>query len=105
MFKFEKTSVYNIERLSTLENLAVEFEQRLLAVMHPEGSGYQNGAVPYAVPEGGEGDAGAFKGGSPGNGAPPAGKRTEALINRGRPGYRRTRRRRPGCYFHPDRGA
>ena len=94
MFKFEKTSAYNIERLSTLENLAVEFEQRLLAVMHPEGSGYQNGAVPYAVPEGGEGDAGAFKGGSPGNGAPPAGKRTEALINRGRPSYRRSRRRR-----------
>ena len=34
--------------------------------MHPEGNGYPNGAVSYAVPEGGEGDAGAFKGGSPG---------------------------------------
>jgi hypothetical protein len=94
MSKFEKISDYNIERLATLENLAVEFEQRLLAVMHPEGSGYQNGAVPYAVPEGGEGDAGAFKGDGPGIGAPPASKRTEALINRGRPGYRRSRRRR-----------
>ena len=51
--------------------------------MHPEGNGYPNGAVSYAVPEGGEGDAGAFKGGSPGGGALPANGRTEALINRG----------------------
>src|ERR1700733_14640140 len=93
MSKFEKISDYNTERLATLENLAAEFEQRLLAVMHPEGSGYQNGAVPYAVPADGEGDAGAFKGGGPGIGAPPASKRTEALINRGRPSYRRPRRR------------
>src|SRR6202050_3575742 len=90
MSKFEIISDYNIERLATFENLAAEFEQRLLAVMHPEGSGYQHGAVPYA---GGEGDAGAFKGGGPGIGAPPARKRTESLINRGRPSYRRSRRR------------
>ena len=64
MSKFEKISDYNTDRLATLENLAAEFEQRLLAVMHPEGSG-----------------------------APPASKRTEALINRGRPSYRRSRRR------------
>jgi hypothetical protein len=74
MSKFEKISDSNIERLATLESLAAEFEQRLLAVMHPEGSGHQNRAVPYA--------------------APPAGKRTEALINQGRPSYRRSRRRR-----------
>jgi hypothetical protein len=94
MSKFEKVSDYEIDRLATLENLAAEFEQRLLAVMHPEGSGYQHVAVPYAVPEGGKGKAGAFKGGGPAIGAPPAGKRTEALINRGRPSYRRSRRRR-----------
>ena len=50
------------DRLAVLENLAAEFEQRLLAVMHPEGSAYPNVAVPCAVPEGGERDAGAFKG-------------------------------------------
>jgi hypothetical protein len=59
--------------------MVVEFEQRLLAVMHPEGSGHPKRAVPYAVPE---------------DGAPPVDGRTEALINRGRPGYRRRRRRR-----------
>jgi hypothetical protein len=47
--------------------------------MHPEASGHPNRAVPSAVPE---------------RGARPASGRTEALINRGRPGYRRTRRRR-----------
>ena len=94
MSKVEKISDENIERLATLENLAAEFEQRLLAVMHPEGSGYQNGAVPCAVPEGGKGDAGALKDGGSGTGAPAASKRTEALIDRGRAGYRRSRRRR-----------
>jgi hypothetical protein len=63
----------------TIESLAAEFEQRLLAVMHPEDSGHPNGAVPNASPE---------------RGARPASGRTEALINQGRPGYRRSRRRR-----------
>jgi hypothetical protein len=94
MSKFENISDNNADKLETIENLAVEFERRLLAVMHPEGSGYPNGAVPYAVPEGGEGGAGAFTGGSPGGGARPANGRTEALINRGRSGYRRPQRRR-----------
>jgi hypothetical protein len=46
------------------------------------------------VSEGGERHAGAFKGGGSGGGAPAADGRTEALINRGRPGSRRPRRRR-----------
>jgi hypothetical protein len=94
MPKFEKVSDYDVERLATIENLAAEFEQRLLAVMHPEGSGYQHVPAPYAVPESGAGRAGASRGGRSGTGAPPASKRTEALLNRGRPGYRRSRRRR-----------
>jgi hypothetical protein len=77
--KFENISDSNADKLVTIENLAVEFEQRLLAVMHPEGSGYPNRAVPYAGPM---------------DGAPPVDGRTEALINRGRPGYRQRRRRR-----------
>ena len=64
MSKLEKTSDINIERLATLESLAAEFEQRLLAVMHPEGSGYQNGEVPCADQEGGEGDAGVLAAGA-----------------------------------------
>ena len=77
--KFENISDYNADKLSAIENLAAEFEQRLLAVMHPEGSGYPGRAVPYAVPP---------------DGAPPVDGRTEALINRGRPAYRQRRRRR-----------
>ena len=73
-----------VDRLAVLENLAAELEQRLLTVMHPEGSAHPNVAVP---------GTGAFKGGR-GGGAPTAGGRTEALINRGRPGSRRPRRRR-----------
>ena len=92
--KFENIDDNNAERLATLENLAAEFEQRLFAVMHPEGGGYPHGAVPHAVPGGGEGGAGAFRGGSPGGAAPAANGRTEALITRGRPGYRRPRHRR-----------
>jgi hypothetical protein len=94
MSKFENIDDINADRLAIIENLAAEFERRLFTVTHPEGSGHPHGAVPHAVPDGGEGDAGAFKGGSPGGGAPPAGGRTEALINRGRQGYRRPRRRR-----------
>lgn len=61
-------------RLAMLENLAAEFEQRLRTVMHPEGGAGPNVAVSpaVAVPD----------------------ERTEALINRGRPGPRRPRRRR-----------
>ena len=77
--KFENINDSNADKLAAIENLAVEFEQRLLAVMHPEGSGYPNRTGPYAVPM---------------DDAPPVGGRTEALINRGRPGYRQRRRRR-----------
>jgi hypothetical protein len=94
MTKFENKNDSSADRLAVLENLAAEFEQRLFTVMHPEGTGYPNGAVPCAVADGSEGDAGAFKGGSPGGSAPAANGRTEALINRGRPGYRRPPRRR-----------
>jgi hypothetical protein len=68
MARFENISDSNTDRLAVLENLAAEFEQRLFTVMHPEGS----------------------RGGS----APPAGERLEALISRGRPGYRQPRYRR-----------
>jgi len=77
--KFENINDNNADKLAAIENLAVEFERRLLAVMHPEDGGYPHRAAPYAVPA---------------DGAPPADKRTEALINRGRPGYRPRRRRR-----------
>jgi hypothetical protein len=94
MQEFENISYNDADRLAVLENLAAELEQRLLTVMHPESSAYPNVAVPRAVPEGGERDAGAFRGGGSGGGAPAAVGRTEALINRGRPGSRRPRRRR-----------
>jgi hypothetical protein len=81
---FENINHNDADRLAILESLAAEFEQRLLTVMHPEGSAYSNVAVPYADPEGGDS----------GSGAPAAGGRTEALINRGRSGSRRPRRRR-----------
>jgi hypothetical protein len=77
--KFENISDNNADKLAAIENLAAEFEQRLLTVMRPEGSGYPNRAAPGAVPV---------------DGAPPVDGRTEALINRGRPGYRQRRRRR-----------
>ena len=77
MPKIENISGNNTDRIAVLENLAAEFEQRLFTVMHPDDSG-----------------AGAFTGGRPGAGAPAAGGRTEALIHRGRPGYRRSRGRR-----------
>jgi hypothetical protein len=77
--KFENMSDYNADKLAAIEILTVEFEQRLLAVMHPEGSSRPNRAVPYAGPM---------------DGAPPVNGRTEALINGGRPGYRQRRRRR-----------
>jgi hypothetical protein len=94
MQESENINYNDAERLAILENLAAEFEQRLLTVMHPEGTAYPNVAVPRAVPEDGARDAGGFKGGGSAGGAPAAGGRTEALINRGRPGARRRRRRR-----------
>jgi hypothetical protein len=77
--RFENISDKNADRLAAIETLTAEFEQRLLAVMHPDGSGYPNGAVPGAVPAAG---------------AAPVDGRTEALINRGRSGYRQRRRGR-----------
>jgi hypothetical protein len=75
MPRFENIDYDDADRLAILENLAAELEQRLLTVMHPEGGVRPNVAVP-------------------GGGVPAAGGRTEALINRGRPGSRRPRRRR-----------
>jgi hypothetical protein len=90
MPEFENMSYIDADRLALLENRAAELERRLLLVMRPEGDVYPN----VAVPEGGGRHAGAFTGGGSGGGAPAAGGRTEALINRGRPGSRRPRRRR-----------
>lgn len=90
---FENKSYNEAERLAVLENLAAEFERRLLTVMHPEDGTYPNVALPGTVPGDGDRDGDAFTGGSR-SGAPAAGGRTEALINRGRPGPRRRRRRR-----------
>ena len=94
MPEFENTSYIDADRLAILENRAAELERRLLLVMRPEGDTYPNLAVPNAVPKGGERRAGAFTGGGSGGGAPATGGPTEALINRGRPGSRRPRRRR-----------
>jgi hypothetical protein len=93
MQRFENKNYSDADRLATLENLAAEFERRLLTVMHPEGGAHPNVAVPGTVPGDGDRDGDPFAGGS-GSGAPAAGGRTEALINRGRPGPRRRRRRR-----------
>jgi hypothetical protein len=90
MSKFENRSYEDADRLAILENRAAELERRLLLVMRPGSDAYPNVAVPYAGPEGSERD----KGGGSGGGAPAADGRTEALINRGRPGSRRPRRRR-----------
>ena len=91
MSKFENMNHNETDRLAVLENLAAELEQRLLTVMHPEGSAYPNVAVPSTVPEGG---AGGFKDAGHRGSVPAAGGRTEELINRGRPGPRRRRQRR-----------
>ena len=64
--RFENVSDTNADKLAALETLATEFEQRLRAVMHPA-----------ALAD-----------------APPVDGRTEALLNRGRSGYRQRRRRR-----------
>ena len=94
MPEFENTIYTDADRLAILENRAAELERLLLLVTRPEGDAQPNAAVPSAVPEGGKRHAGAFKGGGSGGGAPAADGRTEALINRGRPGSRRPRRRR-----------
>jgi hypothetical protein len=114
MSKFENESYNYTERLAVLESLTAELQQRLLTVMHPEDGPFEDGtfedstfedgpyrnvAVPRTVPEDSEDDedddriAGAFDWGSSGR-APAAGARTRALMNRGRPGSRRPRRRR-----------
>ena len=93
MAEFENNIYTDADRLAILENRAAELERRLLLVMRPEGDAHPNVAVPYAAAEDGERQAGAFKGGSGGSAAAADG-RTEALINRGRPGSRRPRRRR-----------
>jgi hypothetical protein len=95
MSEIENIDDRDADRLAVLENLAAELEQRLLTVMHPEGGAHLNVAVPRAVPKGRERAAGAVKGGGSRGGSPAAGGRTEALINQGRPGSRRSRRR-PG---------
>ena len=92
MAEFENSIYIDADRLAILENRAAELERLLLLVTRPEGDAQPNAAVPFAVPEGGERHAGAFKGRGSGGGAPAAG-RTEALINRGRRGSRRPRRR------------
>ena len=89
--EFENRIYIDADRLAILENRAAELERLLLLVARPEGDAHPNVAVPYGAPEG-ERHAGAFRGG--GGGAPAADGRTEALINRGRPGSRRPRRRR-----------
>ena len=91
MPKFENVSDSDTDRLAVLENRAAELERQLLLVMRPEGDAYPNVAVPYAVPEGRERNV---KGGGSRGDAPAGGGRTEALINQGRPGSRRPRRRR-----------
>jgi len=93
MPEFENIIYKDADRLAILEKRAAELERLLLLVTRPEGDAQPNVAVPYAVPEGGGRHAGAFKGGSGGSTAAADG-RTEALINRGRPGSRRPRRRR-----------
>ena len=45
MREFEKMNHKDANRLAILESLAVEFEQRLLTVMHPEGNANPNVAV------------------------------------------------------------
>ncbi len=64
--RIENISDKRDEQLAALESLAVEFERRLHAVMQPAGAA----------------------------GTTPRDGRTEALINRGRSGYRQRRRRR-----------
>ena len=87
MTEFESRIYTNADRLAIMEHRAAELERLLLLVMRPDGDAYPN----VAVPEGDERRA--FKGGGSGGGTPAAGGRTEALINRGRPGSRRRRRR------------
>jgi hypothetical protein len=94
MPEFENIIYNDADRLAILENRAAELERLLLLVTRPEGDAQPNMAVPHGVPEGDPHHAGAFKGGGSGGGAPAADGRTAALINRGRPGSRRPRRRR-----------
>jgi hypothetical protein len=93
MPKIEKIIYKDDDRIAILESRAAELEQRLLAVMHPDGlPGWTNVAAPPGSGTDDDDDDGGT--GSPGAAASPAGKRTEALINRGRPRARRSRGRR-----------
>jgi hypothetical protein len=94
MTEFENKIYIDADRLATLENRAAELERLLLLVARPESDAHPKVPMPYAVPESGKRRAGTFTGGGSGGGAPAADGRTEALINRGRPGSRRPRRRR-----------
>jgi len=94
MPEFENDIYKDADRLAILENRAAELERLLLLVTRPEGDARPNVAVPYGVPAGDDHHAGAVKGRGSGGGAPAADERTAALINRGRPGSRRPRRRR-----------
>jgi hypothetical protein len=94
MPEFENIIYTNADRLAILEKRAAELERLLLLATGPEGDATLNVAVPDAVPEGGRRHAAAFKGGGSAGGVPAADGRTDALINRGRPGSRRPRRRR-----------
>jgi hypothetical protein len=94
MPEFENDIYTDADRLAILENRAAELERLLLLVTRPEGDARPNVAVPYGVPAGDDRRAGAVKGGGSGGGAPATDERTAALINRGRPGSRRPRRRR-----------
>jgi hypothetical protein len=78
MSEFENRIYTDADRLAMMENRTAALERLLLQVMQPDSDAKAN----VAVPAGGSGDGG-----------PTASGRTEALINRGRTGSRRPRRR------------
>jgi hypothetical protein len=84
MSRFENKIYKEADRLAILEHRAAELERLLLLVSNPDGDADANAAARSAVPGGGGRRAGAVKDGG----------RTEALINRGRHGSGRRRRRR-----------
>jgi hypothetical protein len=119
---FEHINYTDDDRIATLENRAAELERRLLAVMHPEGlPGWGNVATPGDAaieedppdadpgpddPDEADSGNGILGDADPREGeiddsdprirraVPSEAGRTEALINRGRPRARRSRRRR-----------
>jgi hypothetical protein len=84
MSRFENKIYKDADRLAILEHRAAELERLLLLVTNPDGDADANAAAPSAVPGGGGRHAGALRDFG----------RTEALINRGRQGAGRRRRRR-----------